>query len=43
MTELFLDGNKVLVKEPISIKVVDENPYITKSGKYTYDILKFRK
>lgn len=38
MTELFLDGNKILIKESISIKLIDENPYITQSGKYTYDI-----
>ena len=38
MTELFLDGNKILVKESISLKLIDENPSITQSGKCYFDI-----
>lgn len=38
MTELFLNKHIILINESISIKLVDENPYMTQSGKYTYDI-----
>lgn len=38
MNELILDGYNILIKESTSIKLVDENPYITQSGKYTYDV-----
>lgn len=38
MTELILDGYSILMQKSISIKLVDENPYITQSGKYTYDV-----
>lgn len=38
MTELFLDGQRVFIKESTSIKLVEENPYMTQSGEYTYDI-----
>lgn len=38
MAELILDGYSILIEKSTSIKLVDENPYITQSGKYTYDV-----
>lgn len=38
MTELFLDGHRMTIAESTSIKLVDENSYFTKSGKYTFEI-----
>ncbi len=38
MTELFLDKERVHLSDNISIKIVTENPYFTKSGSYTLNI-----
>ncbi|WP_073347950.1 hypothetical protein [Bacteroides congonensis] len=38
MNELYINNNKVHINEATSIKLVDENTYFTKSGKYTFDI-----
>lgn len=38
MTELFLDKERAVLGDNISIKVITENPYFTKSGNYTYNI-----
>lgn len=38
MNELYINNNKVHINEATSIKLIDENTYFTKSGKYTFDI-----
>lgn len=38
MTELYIDDNRAQIKESTSIKLVDENTYLTESSKYTHDI-----
>lgn len=38
MTELFINKERVYLGDGVSVKLVDENPYFTKSEKYTYDI-----
>jgi hypothetical protein len=38
MTELFINNKRIDLNDSISIKLVDENPYFTRSSKYTYDI-----
>lgn len=38
MNELYINNNKVHTNKSASIKLVDENTYFTKSGKYTFDI-----
>lgn len=38
MNELYINNNKIQTSEATSIKMVDENTYFTKSGKYTFDI-----
>lgn len=38
MIELYIDNKRAQVKESTSIKLVDENTYLTESSKYTYDI-----
>lgn len=38
MTELFIDKQPVVLPEAFSITIIDENPFFTKNGKYTYDI-----
>lgn len=38
MTELYIDGQQVILSEDFSITLIDENPFFTKNGTYTYDI-----
>lgn len=38
MIELYLNNKRVYINEATSIKLVDENAYFTKSGKYTFDV-----
>lgn len=38
MNELYLNNQEIHINEATSIKLVDENTYFTKSGKYTFDI-----
>nr|DAJ18602.1 MAG TPA: hypothetical protein [Siphoviridae sp. ctqA315]DAS47159.1 MAG TPA: hypothetical protein [Caudoviricetes sp.] len=38
MTELFIDGVSVVLPKGFSVQVKRENPFVTKSGEYTYDI-----
>lgn len=38
MNELYINNNRIHTNEAASIKLVDENTYFTKSGKYTFDI-----
>lgn len=38
MTELFIDGRKVVLPPDLSLKYTEENPFFTKRGKYTLDI-----
>lgn len=38
MIELFINNKRVYINEATSIKLVDENTYFTKSGKYTFDV-----
>ncbi len=38
MTELFIDGQQVILPQNFSLTVVEENPFFTKNGKYTYDL-----
>lgn len=38
MNELYINNNRIQTSEATSIKLVDENTYFTKSGKYTFDI-----
>lgn len=38
MTELYIDKQQVVLPENFSITVVDENPFFTKNGQYTYSI-----
>lgn len=38
MTELFINNERVILPKSTSVKVVSENPYFTRSGKYTLDI-----
>ncbi len=38
MTELFIDGQPVILPKNFSIKVIHENPFIKKNGEYTYDL-----
>jgi hypothetical protein len=38
MTELFIDGQKVVLPKNFSWTIIEENPFFTKNGKYTYDL-----
>lgn len=38
MTELYIDKQLVVLPETFSITIIEENPFFTKNGKYTYDI-----
>lgn len=38
MTELYINNRLVELPNNTSIKLLDENPYFTKSSKYTYDV-----
>lgn len=38
MTELYIDKQQVVLPETFSITIIEENPFFTKNGKYTYDI-----
>lgn len=38
MTELYIDRQLVVLPETFSITIIEENPFFTKNGKYTYDI-----
>lgn len=38
MTELYIDKQLVVLPETFSITIVEENPFFTKNGKYSYDI-----
>lgn len=39
MTELLIDGQRVVLPSNFSTTVVEENPFYTKNGKYTLDVL----
>jgi hypothetical protein len=38
MTELYINNQLVELGDSTNIKLLDENPYFTKSSKYTYDV-----
>lgn len=38
MTQLFIDGQEVVLPEDFSCKSISENPFFTKSGEYTLNI-----
>ena len=38
MVELFIDNKRVVLPANLSIKLTDENPILTESGKYSFDI-----
>jgi len=38
MTELYIDGQRVTLPKKFNITLIEENPFFTKNGKYTYDI-----
>ncbi|MDR2003610.1 MAG: hypothetical protein LBQ74_11300 [Prevotella sp.] len=38
MVDLYIDGRLVVLPENFSITVIDENPFFTNKGTYTYDI-----
>ena len=38
MTELFIDRQPVILPEDFSLEVIQENPFFTKNGKYTYEL-----
>lgn len=38
MTELYIDRQLVVLPENFTITIIEENPFFTKNGKYTYDI-----
>lgn len=38
MTELYIAGQLVVLPESFSITIIEENPFFTKNGKYSYDI-----
>ena len=38
MTELFIDKQQVLLPKDFTLTVLEENPFFTKNGKYTYDL-----
>lgn len=38
MTELYIDKQLIVLPETFSITIIDENPFFTKNGQYTYDI-----
>lgn len=38
MIELYINNKRIYMNEATSIKLVDENTYFTKSGKYTFDV-----
>lgn len=38
MTELYINKQPVVLPENFSITIIEENPFFTKNGKYTYDI-----
>lgn len=38
MTELYIAGELVVLPESFSITIIEENPFFTKNGKYSYDI-----
>lgn len=38
MTQLFIDGQEVILSEQFELELITENPYFTRKGEYTYDI-----
>jgi hypothetical protein len=38
MTELYIDRQQVILPRDFSLTVLEENPFFTKNGKYTYDL-----
>jgi len=38
VTRLFIDGQEVVLPDDLSLTVIEENPFLTKNGEYTYDI-----
>lgn len=38
MTQLFIDGQEVILPEQFELELITENPYFTRNGEYTYDI-----
>lgn len=38
MTELYINNQLVELSDGTNVKLLDENPYFTKSSKYTYDV-----
>jgi hypothetical protein len=38
MTELYIDGQPVVLPDSFIIKIVHENPFLEKNGEYTYDV-----
>lgn len=38
MTDLYINGQLTVLPENFSITIIEENPFFTKNGKYTYDI-----
>lgn len=38
MTQLFIDGQEVVLSETFELELITENPYFTRRGEYTYDI-----
>jgi len=38
MTELYIDGNPVVLPDDFSNRIIEENPFLTKNGKYTFDV-----
>lgn len=38
MVDLYIDGRLVVLPDNFSITIIDENPFFTKKGTYTYDI-----
>lgn len=38
MTALYIAGEQVVLPDNFSTKIIEENPFFTKSGKYTYDV-----
>lgn len=38
MTQLFIDGQEVVLPEQFELELITENPYFTRNGEYTYDI-----